>query len=136
MGLARYAVDAVTIEERPLREVGRSVAMSKSWVAKQVTLFRLGGYEALGKVSTAPHRRPCQTPAELEDEIILLRKQLTGSGLDGGPKTIEHHLTKRHGSSPARSTIHRILVRRGFVEPQPQKRPKKSWIRFEASLPK
>jgi transposase InsO family protein len=35
---------------------------------------------------------------------------------------------------PALSTIHRILRRRGFVVPQPQKRPRASWIRFESDL--
>jgi hypothetical protein len=33
------------------------------------------------------------------------------------------------------STIWRILKRRGFVTPQPHKRPKSSYIRFEAQLP-
>jgi transposase InsO family protein len=109
--------------------------MSKSWVEKQVGRYRAGGYEGLGKRSTAPLRRPTQTPAEFEDEIVLLRKQLDEEGLDAGPLTIEYHLAKRHGCSPARSTIHRVLTRRGFVVPQPQKRPKKSWLRFESSLP-
>ena len=36
---------------------------------------------------------------------------------------------------PALSTIHRVLRRRGFVAPQPQKRPRSSWIRFESALP-
>ena len=36
---------------------------------------------------------------------------------------------------PALSTIHRILRRRGFVIPQPQKRPRSSWTRFESDLP-
>jgi transposase len=31
--------------------------------------------------------------------------------------------------------VARVLVRRGFVTPQPQKRPRSSWQRFEASLP-
>jgi len=33
------------------------------------------------------------------------------------------------------ATIWRVLKRRGFVSPQPHKRPKSSWIRFEALLP-
>jgi transposase InsO family protein len=33
------------------------------------------------------------------------------------------------------ATIWRILTRRGFVTPQPQKRPRSSWKRFEADLP-
>ncbi len=36
---------------------------------------------------------------------------------------------------PSRATIHRVLVRRGFVVAQPQKRPRSSWQRFEADLP-
>jgi transposase InsO family protein len=37
--------------------------------------------------------------------------------------------------TPSLSTIHRVLRRRGFVTPQPKKRPRTSWTRFEASLP-
>ncbi len=33
------------------------------------------------------------------------------------------------------STIWRVLKRRGFITPQPHKRPKSSYIRFEACLP-
>lgn len=135
MDLARYVVDAVLIEGRSYRATASSVGMSKSWVEKQVGLFRAGSYEGLGKRSTAPLRRPAQTSSDLEDEIILLRKQLSEEGLDAGPKTIGYHLQQRHGASPGRSTIHQVLVRRGFVESQPQKRPKKSWMRFESSLP-
>ncbi len=45
------------------------------------------------------------------------------------------HLVKRRGSAPAPSTVWRILSRRGFVTHQPQKRPKSSFIRFEADQP-
>ena len=38
-------------------------------------------------------------------------------------------------SPPSVSTIWRILTRRGFVTPQPQKRPRSSWHRFEAEQP-
>lgn len=36
---------------------------------------------------------------------------------------------------PSVSTIWRVLRRQGFVTPQPHKRPRSSWIRFEATLP-
>ena len=36
---------------------------------------------------------------------------------------------------PSVSTIWPVLRRRGFVTPQPHKRPRSSWIRFEATLP-
>src|ERR1035438_4567629 len=136
MDRARYAVDAVVIEGRSVRSVASSLDMSKSWVAKQAARFRAGGYEALAPKSKAPLRRPTQLDVELENEIVMIRKQLSEDGFDAGPLTIQYHLSQRHGTAPGRSTIHRALVRRGFVVPQPQKRPKQSWVRFEASLPR
>lgn len=135
MELAKYAVAAVTVEKRTYRSVAASLGVSKSWVGKQVKLFEAGGHEALQKRSTAPKRRPTQMPVKLEEKIVLMRKQLDEEGLDAGPKTIEYHLTQRHGTSPSRATIHRVLTRRGIVVPQPQKKPKSSWKRFESSLP-
>ncbi len=135
MDRARYAVDSVVIEGRSLRAVAGSLDMSKSWVAKQVSLFRAGGYDALAPKSKAPHRRPTQLDPAIENEIVLIRKQLSEDGFDAGPLTIQYHLAQRHGTAPGRSTIHRALVRRGFVVPQPQKRPRQTWQRFEANLP-
>jgi len=134
MDRARYAVDAVVIEGRSLRSVARSLGVSKSWVAKQVNRFREGGYESLVARSKAPHTRPHQLDHAMEDEIVLIRKQLCEQGFDAGPLTIRYHLLQRHDTAPARSTIHRVLVRRGFVIPQPQKRPRQTWQRFEATL--
>jgi transposase InsO family protein len=72
---------------------------------------------------------------ELEDEIVEFRKALEGDGLDGGAETIAVHLERGHGHTPAVSTIWRALGRRGFVVPQPHKRPRSSIIRFEADQP-
>ncbi len=135
MDRARYAVDAVELEGRSMRSVASSIDMSKSWVAKQVARYRAGGYGALALGSRAPHRRPTQLACVLEDEIVAIRKHLDEEGLDAGPLTIKYHLSQRHGTAPGRSSIHRALVRRGFVTPQPQKRPRSSWQRFEADLP-
>jgi transposase InsO family protein len=56
-------------------------------------------------------------------------------GLDAGAHTIAYHLSRRHGVTPSVATIWRILQRRGFVTPQPQKRPRSSFIRFCADQP-
>ena len=72
---------------------------------------------------------------ELEDTIVRLRKELTEKGFDAGAQTIHYHLSLSDSSPLSVSTIWRVLKRRGFVSPQPHKRPKSSYIRFEAALP-
>ena len=135
MDLARYVVDAVALEGRSYRDVARAHGVSKSWVGKIVGRFREGGYEAIGPRSRAPERIPHRTPDELEDEIVALRKELADLGFDAGAQTIHYHLGIRHEQVPSVSTIWRVLRRRGFVTPQPHKRPRSSWVRFEAQLP-
>ena len=95
--------------------------------------FRAGGLDGLVERSRRPLRSPNQTPVELEDEIVRLRKELP---LDNGADVIGWHL-RRLGRTdvPSDRTIHRILVRRGQVTPQPQKRPKSSYRRFEFERP-
>ncbi|HEY5121765.1 MAG TPA: DDE-type integrase/transposase/recombinase, partial [Acidimicrobiales bacterium] len=56
-------------------------------------------------------------------------------GTDAGADTIHTHLEREGLTAPSLSTIQRILTRRGFVTPAPKKRPKSSYIRFEADLP-
>jgi transposase InsO family protein len=126
---------AVVVEGRSYREVARAYAVSKSWVAKVVARYRAGGEEALEPRSRAPHRIPHRTPAGVEDQIVRLRKELSDLGVDAGPHTIHYHLGRTHREVPSVSTIWRILRRRGFIIPQPHKRPRSSWIRFEAQLP-
>ena len=135
MDLARYVVDAVVVEGRSYREVARAHGVSKSWVGKLVGRFRAGGYPAIEPRSRAAKRIPHRTSDRLEDEICALRKELAELGLDAGAATIAYHLGRRHETVPSVSTIWRVLRRRGFVVPQPHKRPRSSWIRFEAQLP-
>ena len=67
--------------------------------------------------------------------VLRLRKELTDAGLDAGADTIGWHLTHHHATTVSRATINRILVRAGTVTPEPKKRPKSSYIRFEAEQP-
>ena len=64
-----------------------------------------------------------------------LRQQLTGQGLDAGPVTIAWHLEREGLPPPSTSTIRRILHAAGLVIPEPRKRPRSSYIRFEAAQP-
>jgi len=88
-----------------------------------------------GSTSSCDGSSPQRIGDSLEDEIVELRKHLDERGLDAGAHTIAFHLERRHGHVPAVSTIWRVLSRRGFVTPQPQKRPKSSFVRFAAEMP-
>jgi transposase InsO family protein len=133
--LAKYCVNAVLVEGRSVRAVAVATGRSKSWVHRHVALYQAGGDEALKPRKRGPKVPPNLTAAALEDEIVAWRKRLDDDGLDAGARTILWHMTQGGGAVPALSTIHRVLVRRGLVTPQPQKRPRSSWMRFESDLP-
>jgi transposase InsO family protein len=135
LDLVRYLVDAVVLEKRSCREVARAHGVSKSWVAALVARYRSGGYDAITPRSKAAKKVANRSSTELEDRVVRIRKELTDDGFDAGAQTIHYHLSLSDPSPPSVSTIWRILKRRGFVTPQPHKRPRSSYISFEASLP-
>jgi transposase InsO family protein len=83
--------------------------------------------------SRRPLSSPGQIPPWLEQRIARLRERLP---LDNGAQAIFYQL-QREGVEPLPHvrTIHRVLVRNGLVEPQPNKRPRSSWHRFEYDAP-
>ena len=134
MVLGRYLVDAVVQEGRSPSELARSHGVSRTWVYELVKRFRRGGYAALEPRSRRPRSCPHQFRPELEAVIVLLRGQLAAAGHDCGPHTIAQHLRRQGLPVPAVSTVWRILHRHGLITPQPQKRPRSSFVRFEAAL--
>lgn len=98
--------------------------------------YRAEGVDGLEPRSRAPRTSPGRIAVEVEDAIVVLRKELVRLGVDAGPATIQWHLGRQgRWAVPSEATIWRILVRRGFVVPEPRKRPKSSFRRFEASAP-
>jgi transposase InsO family protein len=143
MSKARLIITAVVVEGRSKSEVARDYNVSRYWVQQLVQRYLDDGEAAFEPRSRRPHSSPHAVPAAVEDQIVRLRKELSRQGLDAGADTIRTHLARRTPRSqtssqtapPSVSTIWRILTRRGFVTPQPQKRPRSSWHRFEADQP-
>jgi transposase InsO family protein len=116
--------------------VARDYGVSRVWVQKLVHRYQREGPAAFEPHSRRPHSNARAIGLELEDQIVRLRKTLTKKGVDAGAETIAAHLgTAGVQPVPAVSTIWRILSRRGFVTPQPQKRPRSSWRTFCADQP-
>lgn len=124
-------------EKVNVTEVCAVAGTSRKTFYKWVKRYRAGGMEALEDRSTRPKSSPKQISVEVEDEIVRKRKELRDAGLDHGATTIQWHLGRAGtlDSVPSVAGVHRVLVRRGLVDPQPKKRPKSSWKRFEAAAP-
>ncbi len=135
MQLARFLVEAVVLGKQSPNQLAREYPISRSWFYELLARYRREGPSAL---EPRPRRRVAtanQTPQALVDAILELRAELSAAGLDAGPQTIREHLIVRFGSAPARVTVWRILKRKGLITPEPHKRPKASFTRFEAQLP-
>jgi transposase InsO family protein len=135
MALGRYMVDAVVLEGRSPIELARSHGISQSWIYELVARYREGGYPALEPRSRRPLSCPHQVGLEVEAAILELRRELSAAGHDAGAHTLAHHLAGKLGKVPSVATIWRVLRRAGLITPQPQKRPRSSFKRFEAELP-
>ena len=126
MSKAQLVIIAVVLEGRSKSEVARDYDVSRTWVQHLVRRYEAEGNAAFAPRSRRAHHNPRAVPIEVEDTIVRLRKTLDKQGFDAGAATIAEHLARDPAvtKAPATSTIWRILKRREFVVPQPQKRPR------------
>ena len=136
MSLAELVIVSVKVEGRSKSEVARDFKISRYWVQQLVKRYEAEGETAFQPRSRRPHTNPRAISLDLEDQIVRLRKELSKKGLDAGAETIRTHLESAGAKRlPSTSTIWRVLTRRGFVTPQPRKRPKGAGKRFCAEMP-
>ena len=135
MSRARLVITAVTVEKRPVSEVARSYGVARSWIYTLLARYQAEGDAAFEPRSRRPRTSPRAISADTADLIVRLRKELTDQGLDAGPVTIAWHLENHHQIRVSPATISRHLTRRGLITPEPRKRPKSSYIRFQADQP-
>ena len=135
MDKGRFLIEIHLRTGRPIGELAEAHGVSRSWLYKLLARYRREGTAGLELRSRRPHSSPTRIADLYEDEIVRIRKQLDDEGLDAGAETIHFHMSTPGREVPSVSTIHRVLVARGFVVPEPHKRPKSSIIRFEADFP-
>jgi len=135
MSKARLVITAVVVEGRTQAEVARTYGISPGWVSKLVARYRAEGEAAFEPKSRRPKSTPNQTASSSVDLIVNLRRDLTNAGLDAGPDTIRWHLQQHHQVVVSRATIARHLATAGLVTPEPKKKPKTSYRRFQAAMP-
>ncbi len=135
MSKARVVVLEVVSGRLTVTEAARVYGLSRQHLHRLLVRYRLGGLDAVDPRS----RRPASNPHAVSDDVIAavvtLREDLVADGLDAGPVTLQWHLAQRGLPVPSTSTIRRILHNHGLITAQPRKRPKSSYIRFQAAQP-
>jgi transposase InsO family protein len=140
MSMRAMAAVMAFVADEPVNvaQVCRDCRISRKTFYKYVARCRVEGTAGFEERSRRPLTFPGAVAAEVEDAVVARRKELADDGHEHGATTIQYWLGKDRrfkGRVPSVATVHRILVRRGFVLPQPEKRPKSSWRRFEAPAP-
>jgi transposase InsO family protein len=135
MSKHRVAVLKVVSSQLSVTAAAAHYGISRGHLHRLLRRYLEGGLDDLEPRSRRPHTSPHGTSDELRGRIVALRIELAARGLDAGPATIAWHLEREDLPVPSTSTIRRILHAAGLVVPEPRKRPRSSWIRFEAAAP-
>lgn len=130
------AVTACSLEGVNVARLCRELGVSRKTFYKWRARFAEEGMAGLEERSSRPRTSPGRVDPDVEDEIVGWRRRLADAGLDCGPASIRYHLgAAGRDRPPSEATIWRVLVRRGLVVPQPRRRPRSAWRRFEAPAP-
>lgn len=135
MSKHRVVVLKIITKQLTVTEAAHTYGISRRHLHRLLARYRDGGLDAVEPQSRRPQSHPHSTPPHVQERIVQLRNELTARGLDAGPATIRWHLEREHPHVPSNATIHRILTRAGLITPEPRKRPRSSYLRFEAAQP-
>jgi transposase InsO family protein len=135
MSHARVAVLQIVSKQLSVTAAAAQYGFSRRHLQRLLARYRQGGLDALEPRSRRPKSTPLATPEDVGRRVLELRSQLSADGLDAGPVTIGWHLEREGLRAPSTSTIRRILHQAGLITPEPRKRPRSSYTRFEMAQP-
>jgi transposase InsO family protein len=131
----RVVVLRIVAGQLTVSAAAEEYAISRRHLHRLLARYREEGLDGLELRSRAPLSSPHAATDRVRDRIVQLRTALTAAGTDAGPVTIAWHLQQEGLRAPSTSTIRRILHTAGLITPEPRKRPRSSYIRFEAVQP-
>jgi transposase InsO family protein len=128
----RYHAVMEVISGAPVTEVARRYG-----VTRQAVHLWLGKYQREGLTGLADHsHRPRFQPRQLRADIEAMICQLRGGHPRWGPRRLQYELGRAHVAPvPSRSTIYRVLVRRGLVPARQRKRRRQDYKRWQREQP-
>jgi transposase InsO family protein len=135
MSKRQSVILSVVLEGLSQADAARRYAVSEATVSRWVARYRTDGDAAFEPRSTRPTTSPTRLADVVIAEIVNLRDELAAQGLDAGPATIRWHLEDRRQVVVSPATIRRHLITAGRITPEPRKRPRSSFTRFQAELP-
>lgn len=131
----RVIVLAITHQGLTKQQAAEKYKVTLRWINIVLNRYRQGGLEALEPKSRKPKTNPKATPPHLVEAVKQMRYELETQGLDAGPISIHWYLTQQGVTPPSTATIRRVLLRANMIKPEPRKRPRSSYIRFQAEQP-
>jgi transposase len=111
----------------PVTEVADRYGVSRQSVHAWLRRYRDEGPSGLADRSHKVRHHPWQIPAELESAICELRR----AHRRWGPKRLVFEMDRRGHGAVTRSTVYRVLVRNGLIEPKSRKRRRQDYKRWE-----
>lgn len=135
MSKHRIVISRILTKQLTVTEAASQYGISRRHLHRLLARAKTNGLDAVDPQSRRPKSNPSALPDEVRTRIIQLRQRLTADGHDAGPVTIAWHLERTGLHVPSTSTIRRVLHTAGLITPEPRKRPKNSYIRFEAAQP-
>ena len=128
----RYRAVLDAVAGVPVTEVADRYGVSRQSVHAWVRRYEQGGLAGLMDRSRRPESCPHQASAEVETAVCELRREHP----KWGPVRLVHELGRAGVTPvPSRMGVCRVLVRHGLIEPQPRKRPRDSYVRWERDAP-
>ena len=125
----RYQAVLQVLDGIPVTEVAGRFGVARQTVHRWMARYRDGGIEGLADRSHAPKAHPWRISAEVEAVVCDLR----GSHRRWGPRRVVFELGRRGHGGISRSTVYRVLVRHGLLEPVPRRRRRDRYRRWERS---
>jgi transposase InsO family protein len=127
----RYRAVLEVMAGVPVTEVAERYGVSRQSVHAWLCHYRDEGPPGLEDRSHKVHAHPWQIPAELEAAVCELRR----AHRKWGPKRLVFEMGRRGLGTVTRSTVYRVLVRNGLIEPRSRRRRRQDYMRWERPVP-